>query len=139
MQTSYMQRPQGLTRAWHVVDVSGRVLGDVAAEIAQLLIGKNKPTFTPHVDGGDYVVVINASQVAVTGRKNTDKMYYRHSGFPGGIRQESFDTLLNRDPRKVIEHAVKGMLPKNKQQTPRLRRLKVFATAEHTYADKITQ
>lgn len=139
MQTSYMQRPQGVQRAWHVVDAKGRVLGDVATEIAQFLIGKHKPTFTPHVDSGDYVIVINASLVEVTGRKGSDKTYWRHSGFPGGIRGESFDTLLNRDPRKVIERAVKGMLPKNKQQTPRLRRIKIFATAEHTYQDKLTK
>lgn len=139
MQNSYMQREQGVQRAWHVVDVKGRVLGDVASEIAMILSGKNKPTFTPHVDGGDYVIVINASLVEVTGRKTTDKMYYRHSGYPGGIRGETFETLLGRDPRQVIERAVKGMLPKNKQQTPRLRRLKVFATAEHTYQDKLSK
>lgn len=139
MQQTYMQKPQGLNRAWHLVDVQGRVLGDVAAEIANLLSGKSKPTFTPHVDGGDYVIVINASKIHVTGRKTTDKMYYRHSGFPGGISSENFETLLDRDPKQVIERAVKGMLPKNKQQTPRLRRLKVFATAEHSYQDKLSK
>ncbi len=139
MQKTFMQRPQDVQREWHLVDAKGRVLGEVAAEAATLLIGKNKPTFTPHVDGGDYVIVINASEVAVSGNKEQDKMYYRHSGRPGGLKQENFATLLNRDPQQVIERAVKGMLPKNKQQTPRLRRLKVFATAEHAYEDKLKQ
>ncbi|MCD8484447.1 50S ribosomal protein L13 [Candidatus Woesebacteria bacterium] len=139
MQKTFMQRPQDVQREWHLVDAKGRVLGEVAAEAATLLIGKNKPTFTPHVDGGDYVIVINASEVAVTGNKEQDKMYYRHSGRPGGLKQENFATLLDRDPQQVIERAVKGMLPKNKQQTPRLRRLKVFAGAEHAYEDKLKQ
>lgn len=137
MQKSFMQRPEDVKRAWHVVDAKKRILGDVAGEIATLLIGKNKPTYTPHVDGGDYVVVINAADVQVTGNKATDKMYYRHSGRPGGLKEETFNELLERDPQQVIERAVKGMLPKNKQQTPRLRRLKVFAGAEHSYQDKV--
>lgn len=139
MQKTFMQRPEDVQREWHLVDASGRVLGEVAAEVAEFLTGKNKPSFTPHVDGGDYVVVINASNVEVTGRKEQNKMYYRHSGRPGGLKQENFATLLDRDPQQVIERAVKGMLPKNKQQTPRLRRLKVFAGAEHIYEDKLKQ
>lgn len=137
VQKTYMGKPQNTQRKWHVVDVAGRVLGDVSTEIAQLLVGKNKPTFTPHVDSGDYVVVINASKVEVTGNKAQDKMYYRHSGRPGGLKEENFTDLRNRAPAKVIEAAVKGMLPKNKMQTPRLRRMKVFAGNTHNYQDKI--
>lgn len=133
---TFMQKKEAVVRQWHLVDAKGRVLGDVATEIATFLIGKHKPTFTPHVDGGDYVVVVNAQEVVVTGRKAEDKMYYRHSRYPGGLHEENFATLIQRNPAKVFEEAVKGMLPKNKQQEPRLRRLKVFASAEHAYADK---
>lgn len=136
-QQTYMQKKEAVVRQWHLIDAKGRVLGDVATQIATLLIGKQKVTFTPHVDSGDYVVVINASHVQVTGNKAEDKMYYRHSRFPGGLREENFNTLLDRSPEKVFEAALKGMLPKNKQQTPRLRRMKVFAQAEHPYADKL--
>ncbi len=137
MTNKYMQRKEDVVRQWHLIDAKGRVLGDVATEIATLLMGKHKPTYTPHVDGGDYVVVINGGLVEVTGNKAQDKMYYRHSRFPGGIREENFDSLVNRAPEKVFEAALKGMLPKNKQQTPRLRRLKVFAGEQHDYTDKI--
>lgn len=136
-QTTYMHKKEAVLRQWHLIDAKGRVLGDVATEIAPLLMGKHKVTYTPHVDAGDYVVVINASQVEVTGNKAEDKMYYRHSRYPGGLREENFNTLLSRAPEKVFEAALKGMLPKNKQQTPRLRRLKVFPAGEHPYADKI--
>ncbi len=136
-QKSYTDKKEAILRQWHLIDAKGRVLGDVATEIATLLIGKHKPTFTPHVDGGDYVVVINAEQIEVTGKKAEDKMYYRHSRYVGGLREENFATLLDRSPEKVFEAALKGMLPKNKQQTPRLRRMKVFVGAEHPYADKL--
>lgn len=136
---TYMQKTAEVERTWHVIDVKGRVLGSVATEIATLLIGKNKPTYTPHVDGGDYVVIINAGQVEVTRTKGQKKMYYRHSRFPGGIKEENFDGLLARNPARLIELAVKGMLPKNKLQQPRLNRLKVFADANHTYTDKLGQ
>jgi large subunit ribosomal protein L13 len=109
----------------------------VATQAATWLIGKHKPTYTPHIDSGDYVVVINAAQVAVTGRKETDKMYYRHSGQPGGFRQENLGRLRQRAPERIIEAAVKGMLPKNKLQADRIVRLKVFAAAEHPYSDKL--
>lgn len=136
MTQTYMQKKEDVVRQWHLVDATGRVLGDIASEIAVLLMGKHKPTYTPHVDGGDYVVVVNAQHIAVTGNKAEDKMYYRHSRFPGGIHEENFSTLLNRAPEKVFEAAVKGMLPKNTHQTPRLRRMKVFAAEQHPYADK---
>lgn len=134
---TYMQKPADVKRQWHLIDARGRILGEVASEAAMLLSGKNKPTFTPHVDGGDYVIVINAAEVAVTGTKEQDKMYYRHSGIPGGFRQENLGTLRNRAPEQIIEKAVKGMLPKNKLQADRMTRLKVFAAGEHTYEDKL--
>lgn len=136
MTKTFMQKKEAVVRQWHLIDVKGRVLGDVATEIATYLIGKHKPTFTPHVDGGDYVVVVNAKEVVVTGRKAEDKMYHRHSRYPGGLHSENYSTLMDRNPARIFELAVRGMLPKNKQQEPRLRRLKVFPSTEHTYADK---
>lgn len=137
--TTYMQKTAEVDRTWHKIDAKGRVLGEVATQIATLLIGKQKPTYTPHIDGGDYVVVVNAGQIEVTRSKGQKKMYYRHSRFPGGIKEENFDELLARSPRRVIEIAVKGMLPKNKLQQPRLNRLKVFADETHNYEDKFTK
>ncbi len=134
---TYMQKKEEVVRQWHLIDAQGRILGEVATEIANLLTGKHKPTFTPHVDGGDYVVLINAQKVVVTGNKATDKKYYRHSRYPGSLKEESFATLLARNPERLFNQAVKGMLPKNKHQEPRLRRLKVFPGAEHSYADKL--
>lgn len=134
---SFQQKKEAVQRAWHVVDMKDRVLGRTAAEIATLLMGKQKPTFTSHVDGGDYVIVINAKQVAVTGNKRTDKIYYTHSMHPGGLKTESFEHKLNRRPEQIIERAVKGMLPKNKLRDPRMKRLKVFSGAEHPYTKQI--
>ena len=134
---TYMQKIAQVQREWHLVDAKGKILGQVATEAATLLIGKHKPTYTPHIDGGDYVVVINASEVEVTGNKEQDKMYYRHSGRPGGFKEENLATLRQRAPQRVIESAVKGMLPKNKLQQPRLLRLKVVAGADHPYGDKL--
>lgn len=133
---TFMIRKEDVVRQWHLIDAKGKLLGDIATQAAVWLVGKHKPTFTPHVDGGDYVVIINAKEVEVTGRKAEDKMYYRHSRYPGGLREENFATLRERSPERLFEEAVKGMLPKNKQQDRRLRRLKVFPTAEHPYADK---
>jgi large subunit ribosomal protein L13 len=130
---SFQQKKETVKRNWHVVDVKGKVLGRVATEIATLLMGKHKPTFTTHVDTGDYVVVINASEVIVTGNKESDKVYYSHSLYPGGFKQETFDKLLARDPKQVIERAIYGMLPKNKLRPPRMKRLKIFAGSEHTF------
>jgi large subunit ribosomal protein L13 len=133
---TYMDVPSTVKRDWILVDAKNRILGELAVEVAHKLMGKHKPTYTPHMDAGDYVVVINAAEVAVTGKKRTDKMYYNHSGFPGGLRVESFNTLMKRDPAQIISRAVKGMLPKNKLRDVRIVRLKVFPTAEHTYTDK---
>jgi large subunit ribosomal protein L13 len=132
-----MQKTAGVVRQWHLLDAKNRILGEVATEAAQLLIGKQKPTYTPHIDGGDYVIVINAQQVAVTGNKRQDKMYYSHSSQPGGFRAEPFAHLQERAPEQIIIKAVRGMLPKNKLQDPRILRLKVFPAAEHTYQDKL--
>ncbi|HZZ98509.1 MAG TPA: 50S ribosomal protein L13 [Candidatus Saccharimonadia bacterium] len=133
---TYMDVPSTVKREWLLMDAHDKILGDFAVEVAQKLMGKHKPTYTPHMDAGDYVVVINAAEVAVTGKKRTDKMYYNHSGFPGGLRTESFQNLMKRDPGQIITRAVKGMLPKNKLRDVRIARLKVFANAEHTYTDK---
>jgi len=134
---TYMQKTAEVERNWHIIDAQGKILGEVAAQAATWLIGKHKPTYTPHIDAGDYVVVINAATVAVTGRKEEEKMYYRHSGQPGGFRQENLARLRQRAPERIIEAAVKGMLPKNKLQADRIVRLKVFAAAEHPYSDKL--
>lgn len=133
-----MQKPAEVERQWHVLDAKGKVLGMFATEVAQLLIGKHKPTYTPHVDGGDYVVVINAAEVEVTGNKRQDKKYYRHSGYPGGLKVKSFDELQRDFPERIIELAVANMLPKNKQRQDRLNRLKVYAGAEHKHESQIS-
>jgi len=127
------QKPSEVTRRWVLVDASTAPLGRVATQIAKHLIGKYKPTYTPHIDGGDYVVVINAADVKVTGKKESDKMYHRHSGFPGGITSESVAERREKYPERIIEAAVKGMLPRNKLADERLKRLRVFAGSEHTH------
>lgn len=134
---TFMQRKEDISRNWHLVDVEGEVLGRIATKIAQLLVGKNKPTYTPHVDGGDYVVVINASKVAVTGDKTNKKIYYWHTGFPGGLKQMVFGDMIKRNPERVIQRAVKNMLPKNKFRKPRLARLKIYPGTDHPYQDKL--
>lgn len=118
---------------WYTVDASGKTLGRLASEIAKRLRGKHKPEYTPHVDTGDYIVVINASQVRVTGNKSTDKVYYKHSGYPGGLTEITFEKLLAKSPERVIEKAVKGMLPKNPLGRAMYRKLKVYAGAEHPH------
>ena len=129
-------KPAEVKREWHIIDAKGKVLGEISTKIATWLTGKHKVSFTPHVDSGDFVVVINAAAVDVTGNKREDKMYYSHSMIPGGFKQANFTQVMEKDPRKVIEHAVSGMLPKNKMRDPRLARLKIFAGEEHTYTDK---
>lgn len=118
---------------WYTVDASGKTLGRLATEIARRLRGKHKPEFTRHVDTGDYIVVLNASKVKVTGKKSTDKVYYSHSGYPGGIKEITFEKLLIKSPERVIEKAVKGMLPKNILGRAMYRKLKVYAGAEHPH------
>lgn len=124
-------------RRWRVVDVSGKVLGRVASEISGLLIGKHTVGYAPHLDTGDYVVVINANDVALTGKKPEKKQYQWHTGYPKGFRQRSFKDMRERDPRRILTHAVAGMLPKNKLRSVRLKRLKVFVDSVHPYQDKL--
>ena len=126
-------RPADVRRDWYVVDATNRTLGRLATELAVRLRGKHKPEYTPHVDTGDYVVVVNADKVRVTGRKRDDKMYYRHSGYPGGLKQNSFRELIDSHPERVIEFAVKGMLPRNPLGRAMFRKLKVYAGPEHPH------
>lgn len=131
---TYSQKPAEVTRKWVLVDASEATLGRVATTIAKYLIGKYKPTYTAHIDGGDFVVVVNAANIQVTGDKMEDKKYYRHSGFPGGIKERTLSEQLRLDPTKVVADAVAGMLPKNKLVEGRLKRLKIYSGAEHTHA-----
>jgi len=118
---------------WYMVDAAGKTLGRLASEVAKRLRGKHKPEYTPHVDTGDYIIVINASQVRVTGKKSTDKVYYSHSGYPGGVKSITFEHLLQKHPEKIIEKAVKNMLPKNPLGRAMYRKLKVYAGTEHPH------
>ncbi len=131
---TYSAKPESVQREWFIVDAAEQTLGRLATEIARRLKGKHKPEYTPHVDTGDYIVVINADKVRVTGNKTTDKMYYRHTGYPGGLRSISFDKLIDHKPEMIIEQAVKGMLPKNPLGRDMYRKLKVYAGSEHPHA-----
>lgn len=124
---------QEVSRDWYLVDVDGKVLGRIATQIANILRGKNKPTFTPSVDTGDFVIVVNAEKIALTGNKMADKMYYSHSGFPGGIKEINAEKLLQKKPEDVIKKAVKGMLPKNKLSRHMLSKLKIYTGSEHPH------
>jgi large subunit ribosomal protein L13 len=130
---TFSQKPADVTRQWVLVDAATAPLGRVSTVIAKHLIGKYKPTYTPHVDGGDYVVVINAEKAIVTGAKETDKMYYRHSGFPGGIKDASLKEVREKHPERIIEAAVKGMIPKNKLSDERMKRLRIFIGEDHAH------
>jgi large subunit ribosomal protein L13 len=134
MQTTYSAKPVDVTRKWYVIDASEAPLGRVSTKIATLLTGKGKPMFTKHIDCGDFVVVINAGQTVVTGKKNEDKMYYHHSHYPGGLKELAFKDVMIKDPTKALTLAVRGMLPVNKLRPERLQRLKVYAGAEHNHA-----
>ena len=131
---TYTPKPGEVTRQWHVIDATDVVLGRLATHVAVLLRGKHKPTFAPHVDTGDFVIVINAGKVALTGQKRDQKMDYRHSGYPGGLRATSYTELLDTDPRRAIEKAVKGMLPHNKLGRQQLKKLKVYAGPQHPHS-----
>jgi len=131
---TYTAKPGEIERRWHVVDAEGQTLGRLATRIADVLRGKDKPVYTPHVDTGDFVIVVNAEKIAVTGKKLDDKIYYRHSGYPGGIKQRTLREQLDRRPTEVLRVAVKGMLPKNKLAARQLVKLKIYAGAEHPHA-----
>ena len=125
-----------IIRVWHFRDAKGKILGRFSTEVAQLLMGKRKPYFVRNLDCGDYVVIVNAGKVAVTGKKETDKVYARHSGYPGGFKSDTLKELRARKPEEIIRHAVKGMLPRNKVGASMLKRLYIFAGEEHGYKDK---
>jgi large subunit ribosomal protein L13 len=131
---TYSPKPADISRQWHVIDAQDVVLGRLAVSAAHLLRGKHKATFAPHVDGGDFVVIINADKVALTGNKRTDKPVYRHSGYPGGLKQIAYGDLLEKDARKAIEKSVRGMLPKNRLGNQIIKKLKVYAGPEHPHA-----
>ena len=131
---TFSAKPSEVRRDWYVIDATDKTLGRMASEIARRLRGKHKAEYTPHVDTGDYIVVVNAEKVAVTGNKVSDKMYYRHSGYPGGIKSMSFEKMVERAPERLIELAVKGMLPKNPLGRAMLRKLKVYAGPDHNHS-----
>jgi large subunit ribosomal protein L13 len=131
---TYSIKPKDISRKWYVLDASEVPLGRLATAAASLLLGKAKPTITPHMDGGDYVIVINSASLVVTGNKRKDKTYYRHSGYPGGLYERTLQEQLERDPNKVIFDAVRGMLPVNKLRDGRLARLKIYPNDQHNHA-----
>jgi large subunit ribosomal protein L13 len=131
--SSFIAKPHEVERKWYVIDAEGKTLGRLASEIASILRGKKKPIYTPHVDTGDYVVVINSEKVEVTGKKRKEKIYKRHTGYPGGLRETTFEKLLEKHPEEIIRHAVKGMMPKGKLGRQMYKKLKVFVGPEHTH------
>jgi large subunit ribosomal protein L13 len=131
---TYNAKPGEISRDWYVVDADGLTLGRLATQLADVLRGKTKPTYTPHVDTGDFVVVVNAEKVAVTGNKLDQKRYYRHSGYPGGIKSRTLREQLDRRPTEVLRKAVKGMLPRNRLARQQLNKLKIYAGPEHPHA-----
>ncbi len=131
---TFSARPQDIRRQWHLVDADGKTLGRLASEIARRLRGKHKPEYTPHMDTGDYIVVINAEKIHATGRKMSDKMYHHHTGYIGNLKSISLEKLLARKPERVIRLAVKGMMPKGPLGRDMLRKLKIYAGSEHPHA-----
>ena len=139
MKMTKATKAKDIKRSWHLVDVNGKILGRISSEIAKLLAGKSKPYYVRNLDCRDYVVVINASGVKVTGKKETDKKYYRHSGYPGGLRVETLKELRKSKPEEIVRHAVKGMLPQNKLRDRMLIRLFVYRDKSHPYTDKLNK
>jgi len=131
---SYMARPLEVERKWHVIDADGQTLGRLASEIARLLRGKNKTRYTPHVDTGDFVVVVNSEKVVVTGRKAEQKVYRRHSGYPGGLKETSYEQMLARKPTEVLRKAVHGMMPRTRLARQQFKKLKLYAGPEHPHS-----
>lgn len=131
---TYYAKPSEVKREWLLIDAEDLVLGRLATQAAHILKGKHKPQYTPHIDTGDFVIIVNASKIRLTGNKATQKTYYRHSGFPGGLKAESFERAMERHPERVIEHAVKGMLPKNTLGRAQGMKLKVYAGPEHPHS-----
>ena len=131
---SYIAKPADVDRKWYVIDAEGKTLGKLAVEAAMILRGKKKPIYTPHIDTGDYVIVINAEKVCVTGKKESDKIYKHHSGYPGGLKETPLKELRAKQPEEIIRHAVKGMMPKGKLGRQMFKKLKVYAGPEHPHA-----
>jgi len=138
-QKTYVVKEADIKRKWILVDAEGQNLGRLASWIAQVLKGKHKPTYSPHLDGGDYVIVVNADKIAVTGRKMDQKMYYRHTGYPGGIRETNLRGLLARHPTHALKFAVRGMLPKNRLGRRMIRKLKIYAGPEHPHQAQLPE
>ncbi|WP_088810726.1 MULTISPECIES: 50S ribosomal protein L13 [Listeria] len=134
MRTTYMAKPGEVERKWYVIDAEGVSLGRLSSEVASILRGKTKPQFTPHVDTGDFVIVINAGKVGLTGKKATDKIYYRHSQYPGGLKSRTAGEMRTNNPEKLIELSVKGMLPKNSLGRQQFKKLHVYGGSEHEHA-----
>lgn len=134
---TYQPTQKDIKRKWHLIDAKGCILGRMSSDIAKLLTGKHKSRYSDHIDMGDYVVVINAKDVRVSGKKRDQKVYYRHSGYPGGFKEIKFSKQITEKPEKVIEHSVSGMLPKNRLHKKRMVRLKIFADEKYPYQDKI--
>jgi len=137
MMKTYATKASDIKREWHVIDASGEILGRLATQVAGLLMGKHKPLFCRNLDIGDFVVIINADKVRVTGNKPKQKMYYRHSGYPGGLKSISLEKMMQTHPTRVIEHAVKGMLPKNRLNASMMKRLKVYAGDTHPHQGQL--
>ncbi|HED24103.1 MAG TPA: 50S ribosomal protein L13 [Firmicutes bacterium] len=133
MRTTYMAKPDQIKRCWYIIDAAGKPLGRVATEAARLLRGKHKPEFTPHLDTGDHVIIINAGQVVLTGKKLEQKQYYRHSGYPGGLKAVSYATLMEKKPEKAVYMAVRGMLPHNRLGRAMLKKLRVYRNSQHSH------
>ncbi len=131
--STYVAKGSEIERAWYVVDAAGKTLGRLTTEIAMILMGKNKPTYTPFLDTGDFVIVLNAEKVKVTGNKAQNKIYAYHTGYPGGLKETNFNTMIQKRPERVIELAVKGMLPKNSLGRQMIKKLKVYAGSEHPH------
>ncbi len=136
---TYSTKASDIERKWHVIDASGKTLGRLASEVARLLRGKHKPIYVPHLDTGDYVIVINADKVRVTGNKAKQKLYYRHSGYPGGLKSTSLAEMMESQPTRAIEHAVRGMLPKNPLGRAMFKKLKVYAGPNHPHQAQVKE
>ena len=136
--TTYSTKSKDIQRQWHIVDASGKVLGRLSSEVAALLKGKHKPIYSPHLDTGDFVVVVNAAKIRLTGKKEKQKVYYRHSGYPGGLKSTSFEGMIATHPSRVIEHAVRGMLPHNRLGRAMIKKLKVYASDTHPHQGQVT-
>ena len=132
--STYMANPQNVERKWYVIDAEGMVFGRLASQVASMLRGKHKPTFTPHCDCGDYIIVVNADKLVLTGKKLDNKVYRYHTGYPGGLREVTFDKMMEKHPTEAVRHAVKGMMPNGKLGRQMFKKLKVYAGPEHNHA-----